>query len=75
MTRPIKQMLFRPVQGIWQDVAGDSGTFSDFLTEYGIIIDDRTEFVRLKDYERNISIWLRMEAMKISVTIWVMSQD
>lgn len=52
MHRPLKQIIFRPVQGVWQDVAGDSGTLADFLTEYEITLDDRTEFVRLKDYEK-----------------------
>lgn len=68
--RPYREIIFRPIQGIWQDVAGDSGTLADTLERYGLIIDDKCEFARFKDYEKMMSIWYRAHAQKITITLW-----
>ena len=75
MTKPLKEMIFRPVKGIWKNVAGDSATLADVLTGLNLIIDDKCEFARFKDYENNISIWYRAKAMKITITIWQMQSN
>ena len=68
--KPYKEITFRPIQGIWQDVAGDSGTLADTLKRYGLIIDDKCEFARFKDYEKRLTIWYRAEVQKITITMW-----
>lgn len=67
-----KKYIFRPVGEVWQNVTGDSGTLADFLTELGILIDDKTEFARIRNYEANKYIIYRACAMKVIIEIWDM---
>lgn len=69
MTKPVKEMIFRPIDGIWQDCS-NGAVLADVLSEYELVIDDRAEFIRLKDYQRNLSIYYRASAGKITITIW-----
>lgn len=68
MTKPVKEMIFRPIDGIWQDCS-NGAVLADVLSEYELVIDDRAEFIRLKDYQRNLSIYYRASAGKITITI------
>lgn len=68
MTKPVKEMIFRPIDGIWQDCS-NGAVLADVLSEYELVIDNRAEFIRLKDYQRNLSIWYRASAGKITITI------
>lgn len=70
MVKPLQDITFFPMGDIWQDVEGH--VLADFLASYDIIIDDRTEFARLKDYEHRLSIWYRAGARKVRITIWRM---
>lgn len=69
MTKPLREMIFRPVDGIWQDCS-NGAVLADVLSEYDIVIDDRAEFMRLRDYDRMVSIWIRLTAGKVTITIW-----
>lgn len=68
MIKPLQEITFFPMDGIWQDVEGH--VLADFLSLYDIIIDDRTQFARLYDYDRKICIYYRGTAGKVTITIW-----
>lgn len=71
MTKPICEMIFREIGGTWTD-ASTGRVLADVLAEYEIIVDDRTEFARIRDYVRNILIFFRASAGKVTITIWEM---
>lgn len=64
-------MIFREIGGTWTD-ASTGRVLADVLAEYEIIVDDRTEFARIRDYVRNILIFFRASAGKVTITIWEM---
>ena len=68
MVKPLQEVSFFPMGDVWQDVEGH--VLADFLASYDIIVDDRTEFARLRDYQRRLSIWYRAGAGKVRITIW-----
>lgn len=68
MTKPIREMIFRQIDGIWLDCS-NGAVLADVLNEYELVIDDRAEFIRMIDYDRNISIWYRASAGTITITI------
>lgn len=69
MTKPLRELVFRPMGGLWRECSCGA-LLADVLNEYELVIDDRTEFVRLRDYQRNVSIWYRASAGKVTITIW-----
>lgn len=69
MTKPICEYIFHPAPGMWTDVSTGE-VLADVLSEYGIIVDDRTQFARLYDYERHVCFWYRAYAHKITLTLW-----
>lgn len=74
MKKPIESFIFRPINGIWTDVRGKEPVIlADVLMSYDILVDDRTQFMRLYDYDRGIIIWYRSHAMKVEITIFEMS--
>lgn len=69
MTKPKLLKVFRPASGIWMDADGE--ILADFLANRGIVVDDRTQFARLYDYDLNECIWYRAySSQKITITIW-----
>lgn len=69
MVKPKLFLVFRPVEGIWTSAEGI--VLANFLAERGMIIDDRAEFVRMKDYDAHEYIWFRVcGSQKITITIW-----
>lgn len=74
MIKPIKEMVFQNVGGIWRNVAGDSAILADVLNALGLIIDDKCEFARFKDFENNLSIWYRANGGRITITLWKIQQ-
>ena len=69
MTRPLKETNFYLMpDGIWKDMSGR--ILADVLAEYDIIVDDRTRFARLYDYERGICIYYRVWGGRIQITLW-----
>ena len=71
MTKPLKEMIFREIDGIWQDCS-TGAVLADVLSEYDMVVDDRAEFMRLRDYARNVSIWYRASAGRIKITVWTL---
>lgn len=69
MTKPLREMIFRDIDGIWQDCS-TGAVLADVLSAWDIVVDDRAEFMRLRDYKRNVSIWYRASAGRIKITIW-----
>ncbi len=69
MVKPKLFLVFRPVEGLWTSAEGI--VLANFLAERGMIIDDRAEFVRMKDYDAHEYIWYRVcGSQKITITIW-----
>ena len=51
-------------------VSGDSETLADWLTRMQLIMDDNTEFARIR-YNDHLSIWYRViNAYKITIDLW-----
>lgn len=73
MTKPLREMIFRDIDGIWRDCS-TGAVLADVLSAWDMVVDDRAEFIRLRDYERNVSIWYRASAGKIKITIWSLGQ-
>lgn len=69
MTKPISEMIFREIGGKWTD-ASTGRVLADVFAEYDILIDDRCQFARLYDYSREICIYYRASAGKVTITIW-----
>lgn len=70
MTKPIKELIFRPIEGIWTDTRENVGTLADFLAAKNLLIDDRTQFARIYDYEEGVCYMYRASACKVSIEIW-----
>lgn len=72
MIKPLQEITFRPVDGVWMDAEGH--VLADVLALYEIVVDDRCQFARLYDYERVLVIYYRASAGKITLTIWRMGK-
>lgn len=71
MVKPLKQFKFYHIGGTWRDIATeDQPTLADVLAQYDLIVDDKCEFARFRDYERGHSVWYRASAGKITLTFW-----
>ena len=69
MVKPKLNLVFRLVDGLWQSAEGM--ILAEFLAERGIVMDDRTQFARLYDYDVNECIYYRTYgSQKITITIW-----
>lgn len=69
MVKPKLNLVFRLVDGLWQSAEGM--ILAEFLAERGIVMDDRTQFARLYDYDVNECIYYRaFGSQKITITIW-----
>lgn len=71
MNKPVHEYIFRCVDGIWRDVAGNGDILADVLRRYDLLVDDKAVFIRFKDYERGVYIWYRAyNEAKITLTVW-----
>lgn len=69
MVKPKLNLVFRLIDGLWQSAEGM--ILAEFLAERGIVMDDRTQFARLYDYDVNECIYYRAYgSQKITITIW-----
>ena len=68
MVKPLREFTFLPMGDHWQDV--DGRVLADVLAEYEIVVDDRTQFARLYDYERMECIYYRASAGRVRLTFW-----
>ena len=66
--KPLQETNFFLIDGAWRDAYGN--ILADVLAKYGLLIDDRTQFARIYDYERMIIFYFRASAGKITLTLW-----
>lgn len=66
--KPLQENNFFLIEGAWRDTYGN--ILADVLAKYGLLIDDRTQFARIYDYERMIIFYFRASAGKITLTLW-----
>lgn len=73
-----KEIVFRLIEGIWQDVAGDSGTLADTFERLGIIIDDNAQFCRIVRYYEKYTEYIEYRAYnqaKVTVNIHIVNYE
>lgn len=70
MSKPLHQYLFRQISGIWQDTTENAGTLAGFLAARNLLIDDRTQFARIYDYQEGACYWYRVDGGLITIDVW-----
>lgn len=71
MVKPIAEFQFREIGGLYRDVLAKEGkVLADVLQEYDLIVDDKAEFIRFKDYDKGLAIWYRSYGGQVTITIW-----
>lgn len=71
MTKPIAEFQFREIEGLYRDVLAKEGkVLADVLHEYDLVVDDKAEFIRFKDYVKGLAIWYRSYGGQVTLTIW-----
>lgn len=69
MVKPKLFLVFRPVEGRWLSAEGT--LLADFLSGRGMVIDDRTQFARLYDYDEcECIVYRAYGCQKITITIY-----
>lgn len=74
MVKPVKEMIFRPIDGIYRDPASGK-VLADVLDEYELLIDDRMQFARIYDYERELLIYYRAGSLMVRLTFWKLDRE
>lgn len=74
MTKPNHKLIFRPIDGIWTDTRENAGILADFLTANNLLIDDRTQFARIYDYDEGIEYIYRASAGMVDIEMWAIPQ-
>ena len=70
MKHPLKTLIFRPISGMWTEIGNNAGLLSDYLAERSLLIDDRTQFARIYDYDAGVLYMYRATAGKVSIEEW-----
>lgn len=70
MAKPLRDLIFRPIEGQWTDVKGNAGLLADYLSVRSLLVDDRTQFARIYDYEAGVLYYYRAGAGKVQITEW-----
>ncbi len=70
MSKPLHSYQFRQIEGIWQDTRENAGILADFLAARNLMIDDRTQFARIYDYDAGWCIFYRAQAGLVEVQEW-----
>lgn len=70
MNKPLHEYIFRPINGCWIETRENAGILADFLLERDLLIDERTQFARIYDYDERLCYHYRASAGKINITIW-----
>lgn len=64
------EYTFRLVDDVWRDVTGRGDILADILEKYGIVMDDRTQFARLYDYDEGVCYTYRAyNGAKVALSI------
>lgn len=74
MTKPLNEYVFRPIEGQWVDVKNNAGLLADFLGERSLLVDDRTQFARIYDYDEGILYYYRAGAGSVRITLWALEK-
>lgn len=74
MAKPIQKLIFRQVNGIWTDTRENAGVLADFLAANNLLIDDRTQFARIYDYDERIEYIYRASAGMVDIEMWAIPQ-
>lgn len=69
MRKPIREYHFRIIDGMWRDI-DTAEILADVLLEHDLLIDDRTQFARMPDYDRGVNYWFRHWGGNITLTLW-----
>lgn len=64
------EYIFRCVDGRYVNISGDSELLSDVLNALNIIIDDKCQFARFKDFSTNRTIEYRAYTDRIRINIY-----
>ena len=70
MSKPLHSFHFRQINGIWQDTTENAGTLADFLGTRDLLIDDRTQFARINDYQEGVCYWYSVDGGLITIDVW-----
>lgn len=70
MKKPLHSYRFRQINGIWQDTTENAGTLAGFLAARNLLIDDRTRFARIHDYDEGMCYWYRVDGGQITIDVW-----
>lgn len=70
MSKPQQSFRFRQINGIWQETRENAGILADFLVTRNLLIDDRTQFARIYDYEEGVCYWYRVDGGLITIDVW-----
>lgn len=70
MSKPLHSYHFRQIDGIWQDTRENAGILADFLAARNLLIDDRTQFARIYDYDEDVCYWYRVDGGLITIEVW-----
>ena len=73
MSKEKFEQVFHEVDGIWQDPQGK--VLADVLSEWEIIVDDRTQFARLYDYDRGWCIYYRVAGGRITLSWYSLEES
>ena len=74
MTKPLNEYVFRPIEDQWVDVKNNAGLLADFLGERSLLVDDRTQFARIYDYDAGILYYYRAGAGSVRITLWALDK-
>lgn len=70
MSKPLHSYQFRQIEGVWQDTRENAGILADFLATRNLLIDDRTQFARIYDYDAGWCIFYRAQAGLVEIQEW-----
>lgn len=68
--QPINEYRFRCINGVWREITEDAGILADVLGRWELDFDYRIQFARVKDYERGICFYYRVDSGLIKLTLW-----
>lgn len=74
MTKPLNEYVFRPIEDKWVDVKNNAGLLADFLGARSLLVDDRTQFARIYDYDAGILYYYRAGAGSVRITLWALDK-
>lgn len=75
MSKPLHSFRFIQINGIWTDTRENAGVLADFLAVRNLLIDDRTQFARIYDYDEGIKYLYRASAGMVTIELWAIPAE